>query len=75
MQRHKRRGNGDRSFQPGKGSAERGSEWRKFYDDINWGPRLGIYGDGFTRVGGKLVKRYGPSEPKANEVAPAVVIH
>lgn len=76
MNRIKKRGMGDRSFQPGKGSAERGSEWRKFYDGIAWpdgGKR--IESDGFTRSGARLVKRYGQSEPVKDDTSAAVVIH
>lgn len=78
MQRHKRRGMGDRSFQAGKGSKERGSEWRKFYSDINWpsgGNRTKLEGDGFKRIGRKLFKRYGTAETIKDDTAPAVVIH
>jgi hypothetical protein len=68
---------GDRSFQAGKGSADRSPGWRDKYDDIAWpdGGAKRHEGDGFVKRGGKLVKQYGPSEAKKDNVAPAVVIH
>lgn len=73
-----RRGNGDRSmFNNGKGDADRSPGWRDHYDDISWpdgGKRQSS--DGFSRRGGKLVKRYGTAEqPKPVDTAPTVVIH
>lgn len=70
MQRHKRRGNGDRSFQSGgagKGDADRSPGWREHYHDIDWpdgGRRLAT--DGFIQRGGRLVKHYGVREPVKN---------
>lgn len=75
MQRHKRRGNGDRSFQPGsagKGSADRSPKWRDNYHEINFG---GPYNTGFTKCGGKLIKRYGTADTKPDNIAPAAIIH
>jgi hypothetical protein len=50
----------------GKGDADRSPGWRHGYDHVNWGP-----GDdsGFTRRGGRMVKRYGPAA--AIEAVPA----
>lgn len=69
MQRHKRRGNGDRSFQSnGKGDADRSPLWRNNYHEIAWpdgGRRLAT--EGFVQRGaGKLVKHYGVREPMKN---------
>lgn len=76
MQRHKRRGMGDRSFQAGKGSADRSPRWREGYADIAWpdgGQRLAT--DGFVRRGARIIKRYGAAETIKDDTAPAVVIH
>lgn len=43
----------------GKGSVERGSKWRKKYDDIDW-QKDKKDNQGFRRVGiNKTVKKYG----------------
>lgn len=67
---------GDRSFQAGKGSADRSPGWRSQYDTIAWpdGGKRG-YAVGFTKIGGKLVKRYGVPQPATHDTAPAIVIH
>lgn len=72
MQRHKRRGNGDRSFQStgaGKGSADRSPGWREHYHEVLWpdgGRGINILDDGFEQHGSRLVKHYGVREPEKN---------
>lgn len=66
---------GDRSFQAGKGSADRSPDWRKHYDEVCWpdgGRRL--EGNGFVRQGARIIKRYGTAETIKGDTAPAVVI-
>lgn len=47
----------------GKGDVDRSPGWRDHYDEVAWteGDKR-AEGNGFTRKGGKLVKRYGTAD-------------
>lgn len=75
MSRHKNFGQAGRgafgnSHGAGKGDVDRSPGWRDHYDEVNW-PKSN---EGFTQRGGKLVKKYGASEPEKFDKAPNIKI-
>lgn len=73
MSRHKNFGQAGRSafgnsHGAGKGDADRSPGWRDKYDDVEW-PHSE---EGFTKRGGKLIKKYGVLEPEKNGQGPHI---